>query len=277
VATAAYQIEGAVKDDGRGESAWDRFAHTPGSVKNGDTGDVACDSYRRWRDDVALLRELKLNSYRFSIARPRIQPTGSGAANAKGTDHYKRLVDALHAANIRPLVTLYHWDIPQALVERGGWSNRDTAARFTDYAQIVTRALAPQVKDWAIFNEPKACTHYAYLPEQSEPCGYDPAKFLRASHVINLAQGETLRAMKAIDASARSGGACDLSPMFPASDSLADRAAAERFPRFQNLWFLRPALSGRYPDGVVPDDRLAELLDIREGDEKRMRADLDFV
>ena len=276
-ATAAYQIEGSVKADGRGESIWDRFSHTPDAVRNGDTGDVACDSYRRWREDVALLRELKLNSYRFSISWPRIQADGRGAANQKGVDHYKRLVDALLEANIRPLVTLYHWDIPQGLVDRGGWTSRDTGARFVDYAQIMARALSAHVKDWAIFNEPKACAHYAYLRDASEPLGYDPAKFLIASHVINLTQGDAFRAIKAIDATARVGGAYDVSPMFPASDSAADKAAAERFHRFQNLWFLTPPLEGKYPDGVLPPERLHALLDYRHGDETRIRADLDFI
>jgi len=277
VATAAYQIEGAVKDDGRGESVWDRFSHTPGAVKNGDTGDVACDSYHRYLDDVALMRELHVNSYRFSISWPRIQADGSGAPNPKGIDHYKRLVGALREAAIRPLVTLYHWDIPQALVDRGGWTRRDTAARFTDYAQIVARALGSEVEHWAIFNEPKACTHYGYLPEHSEPCGTDPSKFLLASHVINLAQGDTFRAMKAIDPAFRIGGAYDVSPMFAATDSDADRAAAERFHRFQNLWFLKPPLTGRYPEGVLPPERLHALLGFEDGDEKRMRAELDWI
>jgi beta-glucosidase len=277
VATAAYQIEGAVKDDGRGESVWDRFSHTPGKVKNGDNGDVACDSYHRYLDDVALMRRLHIDSYRFSISWPRIQADGSGAPNPKGIDHYKRLVGALHDAGIRPLVTLYHWDLPQALVDRGGWTRRDTAARFTDYAQIVARALGPEVGHWAIFNEPKACTHYGYLPEHNEPCGTDPSKFLLASHVINLAQGDTFRAMKAIDPAFRIGGAYDVSPMFAATDSDADRAAAERFHRFQNLWFLKPPLTGQYPEGVLPSDRLHALLGFEDGDEKRMRAELDYI
>ena len=140
-ATASYQIEGACKEDGKGESIWDRFAHTPGRIKNGDTGDIACDSYHRWREDIALMRAMNLNSYRFSISWPRIQPSGSGAANSKGVDYYSRLVDALLEAHIRPVVTLYHWDLPQALEDAGGWTNRDTAGRFADYALLVAQAL----------------------------------------------------------------------------------------------------------------------------------------
>jgi beta-glucosidase len=153
-ATASYQIEGAWNEEGKGESIWDRFAHAPGKIKNGDTGDIACDSYHRWREDIALMRAMNLNSYRFSISWPRIQPSGSGAANAKGIDYYSRLVDALLEAHIRPFVTLYHWDLPQALDNAGGWLARDTAARFADYAGILARSLGDRVSDWMLFNEP---------------------------------------------------------------------------------------------------------------------------
>src|SRR5688500_1523754 len=139
-ATAAYQVEGASREDGKGESIWDRFAHTPGRIQNGDTGDVACDSYHRYAEDIALLRQLHLRSYRFSVSWPRVQPTGCGAPNPKGLDYYKRLTDATLAAGIRPLVTLYHWDLPQALEDAGGWAERDTAARFADYAAHVVHA-----------------------------------------------------------------------------------------------------------------------------------------
>jgi beta-glucosidase len=276
-ATAAYQIEGAVNADGRGESVWDRFAHTPGVVKNGDTADVACDSYHRYRDDVALLRELNIASYRYSISWPRIQPTGRGPVNPKGLDYYRRLTDTLLEANIRPLVTLYHWDMPLALADRGGWANRDMVSAFTDYVQIVGEALADRVQHWAIFNEPKACTAIGYLPGHREPCGNDPLAFLKASHVVNLSQGAAFRVLKGIRSTMQVGGAYDVSPMFPATQTEADKAAAARFHAFQNLWFLKPAISGEYPTGVLPAGRLHELLDLRAGDEKAIRADLDFI
>src|SRR5208283_3362832 len=168
-ATSAYQIEGAWNEDGKGESIWDRFAHSPGKIKNGDTGDVACDSYHRWREDIALMRAMNLNSYRFSIAWPRIQASGSGAANAKGVDYYSRLLDALLEARIRPLVTLYHWDLPQALEDAGGWPNRDTAGRFADYVQLVARALGDRVSDWMIFNEPDAFVDLGHLEGTHAP------------------------------------------------------------------------------------------------------------
>ena len=195
---AAYQIEGAWNEDGKGESVWDRFAHTPGKIRNGDTGDVACDSYHRWREDIALMRAMNLNSYRFSISWPRIQPTGSGAANAKGVDYYSRLVDALLEAHIRPLVTLYHWDLPQALEDAGGWPNRDTAARFADYVQLVAQALGrPRLRLDALQRTRGICG-LGYLEGTHAPGRNSLLDFLRATHVVNLAQGEGFRALKAL-------------------------------------------------------------------------------
>jgi beta-glucosidase len=275
--TSAYQIEGAVKEDGRGESVWDRFSQIPGVTKNGATGEVACDSYHRYKDDVALMRAMNLSAYRFSIAWPRIQADGKGPANQKGLDYYKRLVDALLAANIHPLPTLYHWDIPQALIEAGGWPNRDTAARFADYAAIMVHALGDRAKQWAIFNEPKAATGYGYLPQHIEPCGNDAFKHLQASHTINIAQGQAFAVLKSMDSKIQASSVFDVSPMFPASDSEADKAAAHRFHLFQNLWYVKAALEGRYPEGVVPAERLHDLLGFKHGDDKLIRAELDYI
>ena len=276
-ATAAYQIEGAWNEDGKGESIWDRFAHTPGKVLNGDTGDVACDSYHRYREDIALLRELNLKSYRYSIAWPRIQPTGAGSPNARGLDYYKRVTDAVLEAGIRPMVTLYHWDLPQALEDRGGWPVRDVAYRFADYVEIVVRALGDRIKHWLIFNEPKTFTGVGYWQGLHAPGRTEPLAFLRATHTVNIAQGLAFRVLKAQSPDAQVGSAFDVAPMFPATQSYADIAAAERWHRFQNLWFSDPALYGRYPEGVLPPLQQAELLGIRDGDEKLMRADLDFI
>ena len=276
-ATAAYQVEGAWNEDGRGESVWDRFAHTPGKVKGNANGDVACDSYHRYKDDVALLKQLNLKSYRYSIAWPRIQPSGRGPANAKGLDYYKRLTDAVLEAGIRPIPTLYHWDLPQALEDTGGWPNRDVADRFADYTQIVAHALADRIDQWTIFNEPKTFTGVGYLAGRHAPGRQEPLPFVRATHTVNLAQGMAFRALKAARASLQVGGAFDVSPMFPTTGSYADLAAAERWHRFQNLWFLYPPLHGRYPDGVLPSDRQTELLGWRDGDDAIVRAPLDFV
>src|SRR4029079_172178 len=162
VATSAYQIEGAAKEDGRGESVWDRFAHTPGKVKNGDTGDVACDSYHRYAEDIAIAKRMGMQSYRYSIAWPRVQPDGKGAINQKGLDYYRRVTDALLEAGIRPFPTLYHWDLPQPLEDAGGWPNRDTAARLADYARTVVAALGDRINQWFVFNEPKTFTQCGY-------------------------------------------------------------------------------------------------------------------
>jgi beta-glucosidase len=274
-ATAAYQIEGAWNEDGRGESIWDRFTHTPGKTKYGDTGDVACDSYHRWREDIALMRAMNLNSYRFSIAWPRIQPSGSGAANSKGVDYYSRLVDALLEANIRPLVTLYHWDLPQAVDDAGGWTNRDTASRFADYAQLAARSLADRVSDWMLFNEPAAFVDLGYLEGTHAPGHKSLLDFLRATHVVNLAQGEGFRALKAVRASARVGTAFSMSSCEPATDSPEDKLAAERAHAITNVWFLEPALRGRYPDALtfLPETAMR----IKSGDMEKVRAPLDFI
>jgi beta-glucosidase len=274
-ATAAYQIEGAWNEDGKGESIWDRFSHTPGRIKNGDTGDVACDHYHRWREDIALMRALNLNSYRFSISWPRIQPSGSGLANAKGLDFYRRLVDALLEAKIRPLVTLYHWDLPQALEDAGGWPNRETADRFADYVTIVARALGDRVSDWVLLNEAVVFTTDGYLSGKKAPGRKELRATLRATHTANLAQGKGFRALKAERPQARVGSAFNMSHCEPASASEEDKIAAERAHRFRNVWFLEPALKGHYPD-VLPVS--AEyLMGVRPGDMEQIRVPLDFL
>ena len=168
-ATAAYQIEGAVREGGRGPSIWDTFSHSPGKIVNGDTGDVACDHYHRYPEDVALMGELGLGGYRFSIAWPRIFPTGAGRPNAEGLDFYERLIDELHAAGIAPYVTLYHWDLPQALQDRGGWANRDTAHRFGEYAHTVAAALGAGVQHWFTINEPWVAAFLGHWTGQHAP------------------------------------------------------------------------------------------------------------
>jgi beta-glucosidase len=274
-ATASYQIEGAWKEDGKGESIWDRFAHTRGKIKNGDTGDIACDSYHRWREDLALMQAMNLNSYRFSISWPRVQPSGSGSVNAKGMDYYSRLVDALLGSHVRPLVTLYHWDLPQALEAAGGWPRRDTAARFADYVQLVAHALGDRVTDWALFNEPDVFLEQGYLDGSHAPGRRSLLDFLRATHVVNLAQGEAFRALKAVRPSARLGTAFNMSACEPATDSEEDKLAAERAHAVLNTWFLDTALRGRYPEAFtfLPETAMG----IKSGDMEKVRAPLDFV
>ncbi len=273
-ATASYQIEGAPRAEGKGESIWDRFVAQPGRIRNGDTGERACESYHRFPEDVALLREMNCTSYRFSIAWPRIQPRGRGPALDKGLDHYRRLTDALLDAGIRPFPTLYHWD--QALEDAGGWPSRDLAGRFADYAALVVRGLGDRIREWMILNEPSVFTSLGYLLGVHAPGRRDVDDFLRATHTVNLAQGEACRAMRAEAPGLRIGTAFNMSACEAARDEEADRAAAERWHAMTNLWFLEPALRGRYPDaflGGLPAERMG----IREGDLAKTRADLDFL
>jgi beta-glucosidase len=275
-ATASYQIEGAWQADGKGESIWDRFSHTPGKVKNGDTGDVACDSYHRYPEDIAMLREMGLDSYRFSLSWPRIQATGRGAANRAGLDYYARLIDALLEAGIRPFPTLYHWDLPQALEDEGGWPNRDLAGRFAEYAEIVVRALGDRCKSWMIFNEPNIFTTMGYLIGIHAPGRREPENFLRATHTVNLAHGDAFRAMRAAQRDLVIGTAFNMTACEPRTDSQEDIAATERWHRFMNEWFLKPSLHGVYPE-AHPNGLPLDAMGVKDGDFERMKAPLDFV
>jgi beta-glucosidase len=275
-ATASYQVEGAWNLDGKGESIWDRFSHTPGRVKGGWTGDIACDTYHRYPEDIAIMKQMNLRSYRYSIAWPRIQPSGQGAPNAKGLDYYKRLTDAVLAAGMRPLCTLYHWDLPQALEEKGGWPNRDTAGRFTEYVDIVTRALGDRIQTWAIFNEPWVFTYLGYGQLVHAPGKDNFDLFLKAAHTVNLAQGDAFRAIKAIAPKSKVGSAFSMSPVAPLTPSPEDAAAASRFDAFNNVWFLETALRGHYPEAFVHGVPL-ETMGFQSGDDKRMTAPLDWI
>jgi hypothetical protein len=190
--TAAYQVEGGWNLDGRGECVWDRFSHSVGNVKGGYTGDIACDDYHRYPEDIVLMKQMNLRSYRYSLAWPRIQLTGEGAGNQKGIDYYKRLTDAVLAAGMRPLVILYHWDLPQALEDKGGWPNRDTAGRFADYTEIVPKALGDRIQTWAIFNEPWVFTYVGYGSGVHAPGKKDFDLFLKAAHTVQPCAGRLL-------------------------------------------------------------------------------------
>jgi beta-glucosidase len=274
-ATAAYQIEGAWNEDGKGESIWDRFAHTVGKVNGAFTGDVACDSYHRYKEDIALMKQMHLNSYRFSISWPRIQPLGTGAPNRKGLDYYDRLVDALLEANIRPLATLYHWDLPLALEDKGGWTNRELARYFADYAGIVAAALGDRITNWAIFNEPWIFTYLGYYTGEHAPGRTSFPDFLRATHVVNLAQGQAFRAIKAARPAARVGTAFNTTHAEPKTPSPADETAAERYHAFRNLWFIDPAVRGEYPK-ILSSLLTAEMLGVHPGDMEIAKVPLDF-
>ena len=249
-ATASYQIEGAVDEDGRGESIWDRFSHTPGRVKNGDTGDVACDHYHRWRDDVALMQSLNLNAYRFSIAWPRIIPTGDGAVNHRGLDFYDRLVDGLLEAGIDPYVTLYHWDLPQALEDKGGWRSRDTVEAFARYTEVVVDRLGDRVDNWWTINEPWVVAVEGHELGLHAPGHQSVKEALDVSHYLLLAHARSMEVLHS-DGSNRVGIVLNQVHHVPRSAHADDVAAAHHADGRYNRWFLDPLAGRGYPEGVV--------------------------
>ncbi len=276
-ATASYQVEGAWDEDGKGESIWDRFAHTPGKVMNGDTGDVACDQYHRFKEDVALMKELNQRGYRFSISWSRIFPDATGKVNQAGIDYYSRLVDELLANGITPFPTLYHWDLPQWLQDQGGWGNRAIIEQFAIYARTCIDALGDRVKRWMIFNEPFIFTFMAYLSGMAAPGIRDSGLALRSSHIVNLAHAAAARAMRENGSADAIGTAFSMSASYPASDSAEDRAAAERHHAWNNDWFLRPIMMGAYPHAYLDQDRAMERMEIQPGDLEAMKEPLDFI
>jgi beta-glucosidase len=252
VATAAYQVEGAASEDGRGPSIWDTFSHTPGAVAGGDTGDVATDHYHRYLEDVELLASFNLNAYRFSISWPRIQPDGRGSVNAKGVDFYDRLVDALLARGIAPAATLYHWDLPQALEDAGGWPSRDTAVRFADYAAVVHDALGDRVELWTTLNEPWCSAFLGYLSGRHAPGRQCAGDAMAAMHHLLLGHGLAVQAMSANARQVeRFSITVNLSEVIADTSDPEDQAAARLVDGLQNRMFLDPLLRGTYPPDVV--------------------------
>jgi len=252
-ATAAYQIEGAWNEDGKGESIWDRFCHTPDHIENDDTGDVACDHYHRWREDVALMQRLGLPAYRFSVSWPRVIPAGRGAVNPPGLDFYDRLVDALLAAGIQPFLTLYHWDLPQALQDRGGWGARDTCGYFADYADRLARRLGDRVRHWATFNEPWVVAFVGHQYGWHAPGLQDEALTLQVAHHLLVAHGLATQALRAADARLQVGIVLNTRPVEPATDLEQDRALADQYWQRNEGWFLDPLLRAEYPPAAWED------------------------
>ena len=270
--TSSYQIEGAVDEDGRGKSIWDTFSHTPGLVKNDDTGDVACDHYHRWVEDVEWLARGGFNAYRFSTAWPRILPAGSGAVEHRGLDFYDRLVDGLITRGITPWLCLYHWDLPQALQDQGGWLKRDIADKFADYARVVAQRLGDRVKHWAMFNEPNIHALFGYGMGGHAPGLKGVPNMLAATHHQNLAQGRALTALRAERADLRLGTVVNISPVRPASDRAEDHRAVERFDAVWNGAFLDPLFKGSYPAALGGE--IADL--IAADDMKAIQQPIDF-
>ena len=250
-ATASYQIEGAVAEDGRSESVWDRFCRIPGRVLNGDTGDVACDHYYRWREDIGLMAELGLSAYRFSVAWPRVVPDGSGRVNQAGLDFYDRLVDGLLQAGIEPFVTLYHWDHPQWLEDAGGWRERETAYAFADYASAIEARLGDRVRHWLTLNEPWVVAHLGHRTGQHAPGLVRSGAELDVIHHLLLGHGLASQALRAGHAEIEVGIALNLEPRVARSDHPLDLDAAALEEGLMNRWFLDPLLGHGYPDDLV--------------------------
>jgi beta-glucosidase len=275
-ATSAYQIEGAPREDGKGESIWDRFTHLPGRTVDGTTGDVACDHYHRSREDVAILAALGLGAYRFSIAWTRVLPLGTGAVNGAGLDFYDRLVDDLLAAGIEPWITLYHWDLPQALEDLGGWPRRETAAAFSAYADVVTRRLGDRVRRWITVNEPWEIGFLGYQQGLHAPGRTSLADALAAIHTVLLAHGDAVSVIRTNAPEAQVGLAIDLVACYPDRDDTADLAAAHRLDGHFNRWFLDPLVGRGYPSDIVEGYGTAAP-DVRPGDVDLIATPIDFV
>ena len=275
-ATAAYQVEGAATEDGRGESIWDRFSATPGNVANGDTGAVACDTYHRYAEDIRLMRTLGIGAFRLSVAWPRILPEGRGPVNRAGLDFYDRLVDDLLANGLDPYVTLYHWDLPQALEENGGWPVRDTVDAFTEYTEVVVARLGDRVRHWITQNEPWVISWLGYGLGVHAPGRTSDSDALAAGHHILLAHGRAAEVLRREAPDSEVGIAVDLVPMYPFSDTEADIEAAHREDGFRNRWFLDAVLGRGYPEDML--ERYAEILPpIADGDLETIAAPLDFL
>ncbi len=276
-ATSAYQVEGAAHEDGRGLSTWDRFSATPGATYQGQTGEISVDHYHRMEEDVALMGELNLSAYRFSISWPRILPQGTGSINERGLDFYDRLVDALLARGIRPLATLYHWDLPIALQDLGGWVNRDTAYAFADYAEVVANRLGDRVNWWLTHNEPWCSSYLSYALGAHAPGLHDQQLAIEVGHHVLLSHGLAVPRMRAhLSDQAQVGIAIDFYPAYAADDRPETLLAVQRADTFRNRWFLDPVFRGSYPENLFTDLGVAPPT-IHEGDLDIISTPIDFL
>lgn len=274
-ATSAYQIEGAVAEDGRSASIWDTFSHTPGKIDNGDDGDVACDHYHRWREDIGIMRGLGTNAYRLSVAWPRVMPGGDGAVNAKGLDYYDALIDGLLEAGITPSVTLYHWDLPQVLQDRGGWPARDTAHHLAAYASVVAERLGDRVQHWTTLNEPLCSAWIGHLEGRMAPGLADLTAAVRASYHLLLGHGLATQAIRAAAPGVQIGIVNNLGSIEAATDRPEDIAAAKRQDGHTNRWWLDPVHGRGFPADMV-EVYGVELPEVA-GDLETMAAPLDWL
>jgi len=283
VATSSYQIEGSWNEDGKGESVWDRFSHTPGHIVDGSTGDIACDHYHRWAEDIALMKGLGLHAYRFSISWPRVLPAGRGKVNEAGLDFYDRLVDGLLEAGIKPFPTLFHWDLPQALQDEGGWESRATAEAFVEYADVVSRRLGDRVKHWITHNEPWTVMVMGYQQGMHAPGLKDVAASLRVAHHLLLSHGWAVPALRRNSPGAEVGITLIAFPLVPGPANSTVTPVFRRFDGWYNRWFLDPLYGRRYPADVVADYVEAGCLPpdgpafVEPGDLEAIAAPTDFL
>lgn len=278
-ATSSYQIEGAVREDGRGESIWDRFCDTPGKVFNGDSGAIADDHYHRYKEDIGLMKELGVNSYRFSVAWPRIYPEGKGDVNQKGLDFYNALVDELLKAGIEPFVTLYHWDLPQALQDIGGWENRDVIDRYVEYASTVFKVLGDRVKLWLTHNEPWVVSFVGNAEGRHAPGLKDFALAVNVSHHLLLSHARAVEVYRQMNLGGKIGITLNLTPAYAATDSKEDAEAAKIADGYMNRWFLDPVFKGSYPEDILKlyNEKLNAPV-VKEGDMKTISGSkIDFL
>jgi beta-glucosidase len=278
-ATSAYQIEGAAAEDGRARSIWDTFSHTPGAIADGRTGDIACDHYHRFHDDIAIMADLGLNAYRFSISWPRLLPTGSGAVNAAGVDFYSKLVDELLDHGIAPMATLYHWDLPQRIQDEGGWLSRDTTEHFADYTELVARRLGDRVHQITTLNEPWCSAFLGHASGEHAPGVKDDAAALVVAHHLLLAHGRAVEVLRAeLGTTAQLSVTLNPALLRPASTAPADHDACRRADLLANRIFTDPLAHGRYPGELVAET--AKLTDwgfVADGDLSTINAPLDFI
>ena len=277
-ATASYQIEGAYREDGKGESIWDRFSHLPGKTFGGDTGDVACDHYHRFDEDIEIMKRMGLKTYRFSISRSRIFPNGGGKPNPKGMEFYKKLVARLIGSGIKPAVTLYHWDLPQKLQDIGGWANRETVNHFVEYARCVFENLGDQVPIWITHNEPWVVAFIGNWHGRHAPGITDFKTALLVAHNLLVSHGLAVKAFREMGLKGEIGITLNMNPVYPVSNNDKDTAAAKRFSEFLNKWFAEPVLKGTYPADLLKWFMDRELVpEIIDGDMDIISQPIDFL
>lgn len=277
-ATAAYQIEGAYREDGKGENIWDRYSHIPGRTFEGHTGDVACDHYHRYEEDIRIMKEIGLKSYRFSISWARIFHDGKGTPNQKGLDFYRRLTEKLNESGIKPAATLYHWDLPQKLQDLGGWANRDTAGWFADYAAYMFEKLGDQVPIWITHNEPWVAAFVGHWIGRHAPGITDFRTALQAAHHLLLSHSQAVRAYRDMGCSGEIGITLNMNPVYPASEKEDDKAAAGMYDEYLNRWFADPVLKGSYPAGLMAYFQEMGLLpEMDDGDMELIHQPVDFL